>query len=488
MTNVSKPWWLKLDQLKARRPSSLLGLTLDGSRLEGVVLQRSNGSLVLQQSFTAALTLDPLTNDPILVGREIRNHLDAAGVRERHCVVGAPLTWVLTVHSKVPELLEADLASFLQLEAERGFPCDVSTLLIGQSLFRSPSGDNLATLVGVPLNHLDRLEQVLRAAQLKPVSLGLGIVALQPVAAGASEGVLAMTLGESCVGLQIISGGGIAALRSLEGVFETDGGQRVLQSDQVARDTRITLGQLPAEVRDTVRRIRIFGSRETAQELGGCLERQLAAMDLKVELVSTYAPGEFGVQLPSGAAVSAAFSLAAARLTNRAPVFELLPPKVTAFQALAAKYSSGKLQRIGVAAGAVLLLVAAAFLFQQWQLMWLRSQWAEMEPKVRDLEALQAQNRQFRPWFDESFRTLSILRALTTAFPEDGVVSAKNIEIRAPATVSCSGIARDNQSWLKMYERLRSTSGVTDLKVDVIRGKSPIQFTFDFHWVEGSKP
>jgi hypothetical protein len=488
MTNAPQPWWQKLDQLKSRRPSSLLGLTLDGSRLAGVVLQRTNGSLTLQQSFNATLTLDPLTNDPALVGREIRNHLDAAGVRERHCVVGAPLTWALTVHSKVPELPEADLASFLQLEAERGFPCDVATLLVGKSLYRSASGEQMATLVGVPLSHLDRLEQVLRGAQLKPLSLALGLAALQPAGVATSEGVLAMTLGESCVGLQITSGGGVAALRSLEGVFETDGGQRVLQSDQVARDTRITLGQLPEEVRDTVRRIRIFGPREPAQELAGHLERRLAAMSLQVELVSDYAPGEFGVQLPAGAAVSEAFSMAAARLTNRLPVFELLPPKVTAWQALAAKYSSGKLQRAGVAAAAVLLIVVGAFLVQQWQLMRLRSQWADLGPKAREVEALEAQVRQFRPWFDESFRTLSIMRALTTAFPEDGVVSAKNIEIRDPATVSCSGIARDNQSWLKMYERLRSTSGVTDLKVDVIRGKSPIQFTFDFHWVEGSKP
>ena len=29
--------------------------------------------------------------------------------------------------------------------------------------------------------------------------------------------------------------------------------------------------------------------------------------------------------------------------------------------------------------------------------------------------------------------------------------------------------------------------GVSDLKVNQIRGKSPMQFTFDFHWNEGGK-
>src|SRR5204863_5209968 len=98
---------LKIDTLKTSRLSVSLGLALDGSRLDGVVLRRTNGSLQPQQSFSVSLSLDPLTADPELVGREIRNHLDAAGVRERHCVVGLPLKWALTTHVDVPDLPEA---------------------------------------------------------------------------------------------------------------------------------------------------------------------------------------------------------------------------------------------------------------------------------------------------------------------------------------------------------------------------------------------
>ena len=86
------------------------------------------GPLHVEQTFSVSLSLDPLTNDPELVGREIRNHLDAVGVRERQCVVGLPLKWALTTHVEVPELPEADVAGFLQIEAERSFPCDVQTL------------------------------------------------------------------------------------------------------------------------------------------------------------------------------------------------------------------------------------------------------------------------------------------------------------------------------------------------------------------------
>jgi hypothetical protein len=36
-----------------------------------------------------------------------------------------------------------------------------------------------------------------------------------------------------------------------------------------------------------------------------------------------------------------------------------------------------------------------------------------------------------------------------------------------------------------MLSRLRSADNVSDLKVDSIRGKTPMQFTFDFHWNNG---
>src|SRR5208282_1009460 len=140
---------LKINFGKRKRLTSLLGLTLDGSRLEGVVLRLTNGSLQLHQTFSVNLSLDPLTAAPELVGREIRNHLDGAGVRERRCVVGVPLKWALMAHTELPPLPEADAASLLQLEAERGFPCDVTTLRLAHSLCPLPTGKQHVTLVGI---------------------------------------------------------------------------------------------------------------------------------------------------------------------------------------------------------------------------------------------------------------------------------------------------------------------------------------------------
>src|SRR5207237_10564056 len=109
-----------MDFLQQKRaPSAMLGLARDGGRLEGVDLRRTIGSLHVLKQFGVSLALNPLTGDPELVGREIRNHLDQAGIRERRCAVRVPLGWALTVQTKVPVLPEADVAGFLAIEAGR---------------------------------------------------------------------------------------------------------------------------------------------------------------------------------------------------------------------------------------------------------------------------------------------------------------------------------------------------------------------------------
>jgi len=479
---------LNINTLRRGRLTSLLGLALDGSKLDGVVLRRTNGSLEVQQTFSVSLSLDPLTAATELVGREIRNHLDAAGVKERNCVVGLPLRWALTTSVEVPQIPESDVDSFLQLEAERGFHADISTLHFAASRSQSKTGKQHAFLVGIPKNHLTLLEQALRAAKLKPLSFSLGITALLPPTAESSNGVLALAIGETHVGLAVTSGGGVAALRALEGAIEMDGSRRVLQSEFVGREARITLGQLPAEARETVRRIRIFGPRDLSQQLADELELRLESMELKVETATRYSADEFGLQLPSDTVVSAPLSLAAGQLAGRKPPFELLPPRVTTWQQIVNRYSSGKLRMAGAAAAALFVILASGFGYQQYQLSTLRSKWLAMSPKVKELEGVTQQIHQYRPWFDDSLRALTILKELTTAFPEDGRVSAKSVEIRDLNTVTCTGITRDSESMFAIWENLRRSGYVTDLHRPTTRGnKPPLQFTFDFRWNEGGR-
>ncbi len=470
---------------QGKKLTSLLGLALDGSKLEGVVLKRTNGSLAVLQKFSVTLALDPLTAAPELVGREIRNHLEAAGVRERNCVFGVPLKWVLTAQTELPPLPDADAASLLQLEAEKSFHTDAATLQIGDSRTPLADGKKNVLFAGIPSAHLAALENVLAAAKLKPVSFAPVISALQFVGSEKSGGVLALAIGETDVGLQITAGGGMAALRSLAGAVEDEAGRRTLHADVVAREVRVTLGQLPGELRDAVKRIRIFGPRELAQPLTDELDLRFEPMGLKVEIIAAYAPEEFGVTLPVEATLSPAFSLAARFLAEQKLAFEFLPPKPNFLEQFVAKYSSGRFRTTGAVAAGVAAIFLAIFLFQQIQLWHYRSQWSRMAVKVGELSAIQNNIRQYRPWYDGSFKNLSILRQLSLAFPEDGSVTAKNIVVRDGGTVTCSGTARDYAALLAMQAKLRTADGVSGVKLQQIRGKAPMQFVFGFNFNNG---
>ena len=468
---------------KRRALPSVLGLALDGNHLEGAVVHQRKGTLQLVQTFTAKLVLDPLTNEPELVGREILNQLENASIRERYCVVAIPPRWALTTQVRIPPLPEADVAGFLQIEAERGFPCDVATLRVATSRSKLQPGLDLATLIGVPTGHLVRLERALRAARLKPLSFVPSITALQPPSEEQSNGVLALCLGEGQqASLQVTCGGGVEALRMLDGARETDAGHPVVHADLVMRETRIALGQLASEWRAAIRRIRLFGPPALTRQLAAGMSTYFSSPALLIESVAHYGPSEFGMTTPSDIAVSPAFSLAARFLTGQACCLEFLPPYVSPWKRLVQQCASGRLRAAGAAAAAVLALAVGAFGVQQWQLSSLTAQWEKMSGTVGELKAMQQQIQQYRPWFDESLTSLTILRELTLAFPEDGSVTAKTVEIRDNSAISCGGMARDRAALLQTLVRLRAVASVHDVKVEQIRGKTPLQYTFAFQY------
>jgi hypothetical protein len=471
-----------INLFKPKRAASVLGMALDGNRLEAIVLRRSNGTVQVRQSVVAQLALSPLTDAPELVGREIRNHLDQAGIRERRVAVCLPLGWVLTLQTKVPDLSDADRASFLQLEGERGFHSGPESLFSAASLFTPPGGEAFATLLAVPRNHLATLERVLRAAKLKPVTFAVGTTALQPPA-GDKERVIALAIRTNSVDLQVSGGGGIIALRSLDGAIETQGAQKRISSDLIAREIRITLGQLPGGVAEGAGKIRIFGQGEMTRQFVTDISPRLAAMGLKTEAVERVSTANFDNPLPSEIAASPAVALAAAwvRGANSNPDF--LPPRIQPWQQmLSSGMSKKRLVWAAEAAAAGVFCVVVAFAWQQWEITTLTSKWKAMEPRVTELSADQDQIKKFRAYYDQTFRDLRILKRLTDAFPDDGAVSAKTINVHELAKVTCTGVARDNDSYVRVFSKLSDETNEISHLHNEVRGQKPMQFSLEFQF------
>lgn len=473
-----------MDWFQPKRPQTLLGLSFDGLRVEAVVAHRSNGSAELLRSGDGTFTSDPRTADPEVVGRELRALLDAAGIRERRCAVALQEDLALTLQTVVPELSEEDVRSLLQLEAENGFPYPADSLASVTSRFQVAGGPAYATQLAVQVDTITRLEAVLRAARLLPVSFTFGITALQiPSGTGTKAGgVIALWIGDRKVSLLISSGAGVVTLRTLEPGLLADEESIISAADHLVRELRVTLGQLPEAVRDSLKTLRIFGKLPGADLLASALELRAAGLGLKLERVHQFAPNELGVKLLNTAPVTPAVAVVVRQLADQTAKLEFLPPRVSAWQQFAGKHSSGKLVMAGKLAAAVLGIGAVAFLWQQIQLTRLSSSWARMAPKVRELDHFQQQTKRFRPWFDDSIRSLSILRRLTEALPENGDVTAKTIELRETGTVICTGTAIDKTALLKALDRLRAMSEVVDVQVDQVLGKAAIQFTFNFQW------
>ena len=468
---------------RSNRLQSILVLSLSGDQLEAVLLRRTNGTVRLEKQAKATLALNVLNDDPQLVGREIAQHLEKNGLRERRCAVCLPPHWALFLQTAVPDIPDADVESFLALEAERGFPYAPDALAAAALKFRSPGGQHYAIQVAVPRQNVIRLETALRAARLQPLTMSLGMVALQGTGPGAR---LVLSTADDHIDLLIESNEGIAALRSLRETIEREGARKTIDLPLLWRELKVTLGQLPADVAASIRQAALLGQGEIANLYAEELLEGLQEMGLTPKRIQ-FARDLPALKLePADAPVTPAVAFGAGVLRGLQPPLEFLPPRVSAWQRASQRFASRKLAATSAVALLLFMLVGGAFLYQQWQLRNLQQQWSAMEKNVQELEFMQQQIKRFRPWFDESFPSMRLLRRVTEAFPEDGVVTAKALEIRERSAVNCSGIAEDHQAFLQMLDRLRDAREVKNLTVDQMRGKAPLQFSFNFQWGEQS--
>ncbi len=456
-----------------KRAQSVLGLTLGDGQLRAFHVTRAKGGLEVVKATSAALTLELLHPEPELVGREIKNHLDEAGIRERHCVVGLPARWIMSQHGKVPELGPEDTTSFLQIEAEKGFPVDPAQLQIARSFQRSAAGV-FVTQLAVRREQLDQLSAALAAAGLKPVSFSIGLAVMPKAIVPAGSGRISVAIDAAGVTFLVSAGGGIAAFRTCDASIKSEAGEKLVNGASIARELRITFEQIPAELRSEVRELFLTGETAMVRPLAESLGDWARAAGL------TISRGD----LPEkNFAAETAERLASHWLESSPPDLEFLPAHPGRWARLMARYSSKRLATAGFAVGAAVVLALAAFGWQEYQRWTLRSEWSDMQPQVVKLDAIQRQIDEFRPWYSDT-RSLIILLRVAECFPENGSVTAKTFEMHGTTStiVSISGTARDNASLLRVQEQLRNAKEIQGLKIEQIRGKTPMQFTLTFRW------
>lgn len=436
--------------------NSVLGIALDGQRVEAALVHAWGGSPRTVQQVSGQLAWEPATGDGTEAGRLLRAFLDGASLHERHCVVAMPVSWALTAAIQMPEIDSEDQAGYLSLQAEKEFPFAAADLALAMS--PPPVLPGTALLCALPAARLRALESLLHEAGLKPLCITLAATVLSDSPS--------LYLTRSAVELCLRHGEAIQLLRSLPGPTVA-GDTLAYDAESLNRELRITLARAGVP-EGGIESLQVFGESALAEPFVEAMGGVLGGLRLAVA-----ASGE-----GCGPAAQAAIRIAA----GNAPALNFLPPKIAPFRRWLTRAASGGVRRLVPAGALLLLILCAAFLYQAFRLGRLESRWEDISPTAERLGETQERVRTFRPWFQDGAPTLDLAQALTAAFPEEGTVSARSITVKDAVEVTCAGESRSDAAWLQMMDQLRTTDGVSDLKVRQISGDSPMQFSISYRW------
>jgi hypothetical protein len=462
----------KFDELRKRfQVRNVLGITVESSRTVVDLVRSDEKGTRRAASFTLPLGADAILSNPAAASQELAAHLAAAGMRERRAVVCVPAGWALTTSLDVPQMRSEDLLGYLELRAEREFPVPLPDLRLAHSAFALPDGTQRATLAGLPAARMEAIELFLAGAGCRAASVSLGLDACVP--RDEAPTTLHFLANGTHVDMVIATGGGIAAVRSLPAPPRSDP-EASFDSASFSREVRITLGQLPEALRQRVREARFGGTPKTAERLCREIRPQLERLGIDSRLRPA---------VPGDEAPPAAGFAAAGHFLKREPVvFEFLPPRVHRLEQWLVRFGDRRNRWIAGAAAAVVLLPVLAFFVRSRIESSLNSEWQRLGGTVSELEQVQQKIRQFRSWFDPAPQTLPILEAVAAAFPDQGDVWARIIEVGEGGRVTCTGSARTQAAVMTMLERIRTRPEVETVQVQQMRGDNPVQFTVIIKW------
>lgn len=458
---------LDLAELKKRfQIRTVLAVTLESGRVTVDLVRREENTSRTVSSFALPVGAEAVLADPERAGQRLAAELESAGVRERRCVVCIPAGWAMTTSTEVPGIAEEDLRAFLELRAEREFPVPVADLRLAHCAYTLPDGKACATLAAVPAKRMEAIERMLAVAECSMVSMSLGLDGCLP-RSGAPAALHFLANGNH-VDVVIAAGGGIAAVRSLPAVANSE--TAAFDALGFSREIRITLGRLPEALRQEVREARFGGTAAPAETLCREMRPHLSRMGIDSRLDAT----------PGGDA--AALEAAGQHLRQQPVAFEFLTPEVSRWQTMARQFDDRRRRWLALTVLAALILPIIVFIVRSRMESGLTAEWAGMSRKVSDVEKLQTRIRLFRPWFDPTPQSLHVLEALDSAFPEQGDVWAKSIQITDGAKINFVGFARNQGAMGAFLTRLRAHADVSTVQVQTQRGENPIQFTMTYRW------
>jgi hypothetical protein len=461
---------LDLDELKKRlRTRSALAITIESGRIAVNVVRNEENGATPAPALSVPIRDSDVLEDPDKAGNQLSTALAAAGIRERNCVVCVPPGWALTSSADLPEIGADDLRGYLELKAEREFSIPAGDLRLGYCAYALPSGQRRATLAALSAKKIDAVERMLAVGNRRATSISLAL----DKCLSQSKAMLHFLTNGNHTDVVITAGGGVAGLRSLAGPRVS--GDTAFDPAAFCRDVRITLGRLPEPVRQQIRQAAFSGP--SAEKL--CVQTRFDLLRMGIESPECKQPATEDKTPESPGAASEAARL---KLRDQPIAFEFVVPEPKRWQALFEKVDSTRRRRIIMGAVALVLLPVLIFFIRSEIESHLQSRWDAMAKDAGDLDTIQQQIRLYHPWFKQTPQGLQVLQSLVLAFPDEGDVWAKSIQVAEGYKVTCTGFAKSQPALMELLAHLRARPDITSLQVQQIRGENPIQFTVAYQW------
>lgn len=467
-----------------------MGIGLDAGNLTAVEMSSNRGRFKVRKSCSVPISLNPLTEDPELIGREIRERLTDAGLKGKKCIVCLPVNWLLSLQVDLPELSDEDVESFLSVEAEREFAFSPEQLETAASCFELPGGARCATVAGIPVSRLERLTEIFKSAKLHPVSVTTAVSAVPPFEQNASEVRGSLFFGADGVDLLVEAGGGSLMFRRIElGEEEAQSADLRMRADALAFQLRISLGQLPGTIRSKLGNISIFGPPRDDVDYMAALNEACAPLGLSVTKGKLSDSADRS-DLAGVAGMAPVLTAVLTALSGRNCHFE--------FDLQDARHSKSRLKKVppltywlvGAATVAVCAIIGAAV--REGNVVKRKErELAKLSPYVKQAQATRESLRELRPWCSRQPRILEVMRLITEAFPEEGTVWTTSLEIKGIRAneVFLSGRATGKRALREVNEKLLKTKGVRDLTVPHSRdtGEGAMMFSLAFTYEPGDR-
>jgi len=364
--------------------------------------------------------------------------------------------------STTKDCVVVDRKGFVQIQAEQRLPLPLNEIHLATHEFQIGNQDH-ALVVGLRRDTVSKIKEAVIANGFQVASITVDIAGVVDHAVDGNDSLAdccQLIQGQSSLTMITHAEGGPTGLRH----FHLNNGW--MDAATLERELRITLGQFPQSSRRQLTTLR------TAKLPGASSEQRVPVSEHR---------SLAGLNVVDGTETSDLFARIASSffLSGTSPL-EFLPSRTSRFGQIYGQFNSRRNLWVGLMS--IVALTAITFLYQILHLNGLQKEWNGMRDRVVAAENIRGKIREFRPWFNSSVPSLTTVRAITRAFPETGEIWLKQLNIRDASQVMATGSSRDQNSLLATLDKLRITSGISNLELKSQQGSDPIFFSLEFDW------